>query len=89
MGFEEGLLLPGITARRYTVRAIGTTSVAHNLLVSICHKPRDRPPYADLGAGHFDALDTARLEQQHVKPLNAPGFSVALTPFPLAEPVPA
>jgi len=64
-------------------------AVAHSLLVIIYHMLRDRRPYADLGPDHFDTLDTARLERHHVKRLNALGFSVSLTPFPPAEPVPA
>ena len=60
----------------------------HSILVSMYYMLRDRRPYADLGADHFDTLDTARLERHHVKRLNALGFSVTLTPLPTAEPVP-
>ena len=76
-----------LTRRRGVRRAL--VAVAHSLLVSIYHMLRDRRPYADLGPDYFDTLDTARLEQLHVRRLNALGYSVTLTPLPAPEPVPA
>jgi transposase len=76
-----------IARKRGRYRAV--VAVMHSVLVIAYHMLRDGRPYADLGPDYFDHLHTARLEQHHVKRLNALGYSVALTPLPLAEPVPA
>lgn len=55
-------------------------AVAHSLLRSIYYILRDRQPYRDLGPDHFDRLDTARLERQHVRRLEQLGYTVTLTP---------
>jgi transposase len=55
-------------------------AVAHRLLVVIYHVLRDRRPYHELGAGHFDTLDAARLERHHVRRLEQLGYAVELKP---------
>ncbi len=64
-------------------------AVAHSVLVIIYHVLRERRPYTDLGADYFEKLDAQRLEQRHVRRLNALGYSVTLTPLPTPEPGPA
>jgi transposase len=53
---------------------------AHSLLVVIYHVLRDRRPSHELGAGHFDTLDAARLERHHVRRLEQLGDAVELKP---------
>jgi transposase len=76
-----------LARRRGLYKAL--VAVAHSVLVIIYHVLRERRPYTDLGADYFEKLDTARLEQLHVRRLNALGYSVTLTPLPAPEPVPA
>src|SRR5436305_1943453 len=57
-----------IARRRGKQRAI--VAVAHSILTVIYCMLRDRVPYRELGAGHFDTLDTARIERHHVPALN-------------------
>jgi transposase len=57
-------------------------AVAHSVLVIIYHVLRTRQPYHDLGTDDFEKLDTQRLEQLHVRRLNALGYQVTLTPLP-------
>ena len=76
-----------LARRRGVYKAL--VAVAHSVLVIIYHVLRERRPYTDLGAGYFERLDTQRLEQIHVRRLNALGYSVTLTPLPPPEPVPA
>jgi transposase len=76
-----------LARRRGLYKAL--VAVAHSVLVIIYHVLRERQPYSDLGADYFEKLDTQRLEQLHVRRLNALGYSVTLTPLPPAEPVPA
>ncbi len=76
-----------LVRRRGVYKAI--IAVAHSLLVIIYHMLRDQRPFADLGADYFDRLEAKRLEQHHVRRLNALGYGVTLTPLPPAEPVSA
>jgi transposase len=76
-----------LARRRGVYKAL--VAVAHSVLVIIYHVLRERRPYTDLGADYFERLDTQRLEQIHVRRLNALGYSVTLTPLPPPEPVPA
>jgi transposase len=76
-----------LARRRGAYKAL--VAVAHSLLVSIYHVLRDRRPYADLGADHFDKLDVERVERHHVRRQNALGYSVTLTALPPPDPVPA
>ena len=76
-----------LARRRGLYKALA--AVAHSVLVIIYHILRERRPYADLGADYFEKLDAQRLEQPHIRRLNALGYSVTLTPLPPAEPVPA
>lgn len=76
-----------LVRRRGVYKAI--IAVAHSLLVIIYRMLRDKRPFADLGADYFDRLEAKRLEQLHVRRLNALGYSVTLTPLPTADPVPA
>jgi transposase len=76
-----------LARRRGLYKAL--VAVAHSVLVIIYHVLRERRPYTDLGADYFERLDTARLEQLHVRRLNALGYSVTLTPLPAPEPMPA
>lgn len=73
-----------LVRRRGAYKAL--VAVAHSLLVIIYHVLRDRRPYADLGADHFDKLDA---ERHHVRRLNALGYSVTLTALPPPDLVPA
>jgi transposase len=59
-------------------------AVAHSILVIIYHLLRDRQPYADLGPDYFDRLDTARLQQHHVRRLEQLGYTVSLQPKEVA-----
>ena len=76
-----------LARRRGLYKAL--VAVAHSVLVIIYHVLRERRPYTDLGADYFEKLDAQRLEQLHVRRLNALGYSVTLTPLPAPEPVPA
>ena len=71
-----------LARRRGKQRAL--VAVAHSLLVIIYHVLRDRRPYTELGADHFDRLDRVRLEQQHVRRLERLGYTVTLTPKEVA-----
>jgi len=55
-------------------------AVAHSVLVMIYYMLRNHTPYTDLGADYFDRVDTARLEQHHVRRLEPLGYTVTLTP---------
>ena len=76
-----------LVRRRGVYKAI--IAVAHSLLVIIYHILRDKRPFTDLGADYFERLDAKRLEQHHVRRLNALGYSVTLTPLAVTEPIPA
>ena len=67
-----------IARRRGKQRAI--VAVAHSLLTVIYCMLWDRAPDRELGAGHFDALDTVRIERHHVHRLEQLGYTVVLQP---------
>ncbi|HUY99854.1 MAG TPA: IS110 family transposase [Thermomicrobiaceae bacterium] len=75
-----------LARRRGRYKAL--VAVAHSVLVIIYHVLRERRPYADLGADYFDQLDAQRLQQLHVRRLNALGFQVVLTPLPAPQAAP-
>jgi len=67
-----------LARRRGKQKAI--IAVAHSILtVSYCML-RDGTPYREPGAGYFDTLDTARIEQHHVHRLEQLGYMVTLHP---------
>jgi transposase len=59
-------------------------AVSHSLLTIIYHILRTNTPYADLGADYFDRLDTARIQQHHIRRLEQLGYTVTLTPKEVA-----
>ena len=63
--------------------------MAHSVLIIAYHVLKTGRPYAELGADYFERREAERLERHHVRRLNALGYSVALTPLPAPEPVPA
>ncbi len=67
-----------LARRRGKQRAL--VAVAHSVLVIIYHILRERRPYTELGADHFDRLDRDRIEQAHVRRLERLGYQVTLTP---------
>ena len=40
---------------------------------------RTKKPYAELGADHFDKLNTERIQQHHIRRLQQLGFEVTIT----------
>ncbi len=54
--------------------------MARCVLVIIYHMLRDKKPYTDLEADHFDKLETVRIERQYVQKLEQLGYHVKLTP---------
>lgn len=67
-----------LTARRGRKRAI--LAVAHSLLVVVFHVLTKCEPYRDLGPGHFDARNGARVQRQLVRRLERLGYRVSLEP---------
>ena len=67
-----------LTARRGVKRA--TVAVAHSLLVTVhCLLSRPAEPYADLGAGYFEKLDSPeRQAERMVRKLQRLGYAVEL-----------
>ena len=54
-------------------------ALAHSILVIIYHVLRTKKPYAELGADHFDKLNTERIQQHHIRRLQQLGFEVTIT----------
>jgi len=67
-----------VARRRGRYKAV--VAVAHSLLVVIYHVLRTGRPYQELGADHFDRLDTDRIERHHVRRLEHLGYTVTLSP---------
>jgi transposase len=67
-----------IVARRGKKRAI--IAVAHTLLIAVYHILRDRVPYRDLGAHHFNRLAPHAMTRSLVKRLERLGYDVTLHP---------
>jgi transposase len=68
-----------IAARRGKKRAI--VAVGHTLLATAYYMLRLDRPYSDLGANHFERMNTERLTRYHVKKLQALGHEVTLAPL--------
>lgn len=73
-----GAQMRRIARRRGIKRA--AVAVQHSLLVVIYHVLRDHQPYHELGADHFDRLDTDRIQRLHVQRLEQLGYQVTLIP---------
>jgi hypothetical protein len=58
--------------------------VAQAVLVILSHLLREHQPATDLGANYFDRLDTQRLQRRYVQRLEHLGYTVTLTPAPVA-----
>jgi transposase len=67
-----------LARRRGKLKAV--VAVAHSVLVIAYHVLRDKQPYRELGADHFDRLNTERLQRHHVNRLRALGYEVELKP---------
>jgi len=67
-----------LAGRRGKKRAV--IAVGHSLLVAIYHMLKDRNGYKELGANHFDNLNSKRLVPYLVKRLENIGYEVTLTP---------
>lgn len=65
-----------LVKRRGKHRAI--IAVAHSQLIAVYYVLRNRVPYRDLGAEHFDRLTPARLTQYYVRRLEQLGHRVTL-----------
>lgn len=65
-----------IAARRGKKRAV--VAVGHAILVAIYHMLKNRVPYADLGAAHFDHLNPERVTRYHLKKLERLGVRVTV-----------
>jgi transposase len=73
-------------ARRGAKKAI--VGVAASMLTAI-HVMLDRGvAYRDLGANHFERTNKERLAARLTRTLKQLGYTVALTPMNLSEPVP-
>ncbi len=59
-------------------------AVAHSLLVTIYEMVKNRTPYKDLGAAHFDNLNKKAITRRLVSKLKELGYSVELTETPAA-----
>lgn len=55
-------------------------AVAHSVLTIIYYLLRDGEHYQDLGPDYFLRLDQQRVEQHHVRRLQALDYTVTLTP---------
>lgn len=55
-------------------------AISHSVLGIIYHVLRTKKPYAELGADYFDKVDTARIQQHHIRRLEQLGYTVTLTP---------
>jgi transposase len=71
-----------LVRRRGDKKAI--VAVAHSLLLAAYHILRDRVPYRDLGAHHFDRLHQQRLMHYHRRRLVELGYEVTLHPREVA-----
>jgi transposase len=71
-----------LAARRGKKRAI--VAVSHSLLIAVYHVLRERVPYRELGAAHFDRLAPAQLTRYLVKRLERLGHKVTLEPTGVA-----
>jgi transposase len=69
-----------IAARRGRKRA--AVAVSHTILVVIYNMLRNRVPYADLGADHFERLDPRRLTRYYMRKLESLGHKVTLVSDP-------
>lgn len=67
-----------LAGRRGKKRAV--IAVGHSLLVAIYHMLKDHNGYKELGADHFDNLNSRRLVPYLVKRLENIGYQVTLTP---------
>src|SRR5436189_2654727 len=65
---------------RHRGRKKAVVAVAHSLLVAVYYILRDRVPYRDLGADHFDRLNTQGLTRYHVRRLEELGLQVTIQP---------
>jgi transposase len=67
-----------LARRRGKKKAI--VAVAHAMVVIIYHILRDKVPYYELGAHHFDRLHVTHIKHHLVKRLEGLGFKVTLEP---------
>lgn len=67
-----------LAARRGKKRAL--VALSHSLLVMIFHMLRKGEEYHDLGADHFDKVDTQRTAQHHLRRLAELGYTVMIEP---------
>lgn len=67
-----------LARRRGKKKAI--VAVAHAMVVIIYHILRDKVPYRELGANHFDRLNVTHIKHHLVKRLEGLGFKVTLEP---------
>jgi len=69
-----------LVKRRGKLKAL--VAIARSILVIVWHLPADRTTrYRDLGAGyHASRIDKNRKTRNHVRQLQALGYSVTLTP---------
>ncbi len=68
-----------LVGRRGKKRAL--IAVGHSLLVAIYHVLKDRTGYKELGADHFDNINSKRLVPYLVKRLQNIGYAVNLVPL--------
>jgi transposase len=66
-----------IARRRGHKRAV--VAVAHKLLVIIYSMLKNKTPYQELGADHFDQIDPAKVERRAIARLEQLGYKVTLT----------
>ncbi len=71
-----------IARRRGKKKAAG--AVAHAILVIAYHILKDKVPYHDLGADHFDRLNRTYIQRYLVKRLEGLGYKVSIEPIQLA-----
>jgi len=55
-------------------------AVAHSMLVAVWHILHQRVPYQELGASHFDQLQTQRLTRHYLRRLEELGVKVTVQP---------
>ena len=60
-------------------------AVAHSILIAVWHILHDAVPYQELGAFHFDRLNTQRLTRYYLRRLEELGVKVTVQPIDLSE----
>lgn len=71
-----------LASRRGHKKAV--VAVAHSLLVITYHILKSGKPYHELGPGYFDQIEADRVRRRLVRRLETLGYSVSLTPAPMA-----